>query len=258
MEITSWAYGDFCGPELAARDFAGAKGFYTELFGWASSDRRTGGGTLYAVVSKDGCDVGAIVAAGAEGKLSPHWMPYVAVKSADGAARRVVELGGEVRVSPADVADAGRRAVVADPLGARFGLWQPGRKIGSRLLGESGSFCWNELYTVDPARAAAFYGELFGWRAQTARIPSPPYDYALLHLGEIRVAGMVAIPKEWGPVPPHWLVYFAVESCDQSERRALHLGAQSVLAPSDIPNVGRFAILKDPQGAAFAIFKSRA
>ena len=257
MEITGYSPGDFCGPELTTRDLAAAKDFYTRLFGWTASDRGDRGGTTYVVLENDGRDVGALASSGLEAAgrtASPHWMPYVAVKSAEEAAAKAAALGGEVLLEPVDVTNAGRKAVLADPLGARFGLWQPRKRIGSRLLGEAGSFCWNELYTNDAERAAAFYGDLFGWHGARATLPTPPYDYTVFRLGEINVAGMIVIPKEWGPVPTHWLVYFAVESCDASERNALRLGAQSVFPPTEFPNVGRLAILKDPQGAAFALF----
>jgi predicted enzyme related to lactoylglutathione lyase len=256
MEITGYTPGDFCGPELTTRDLAAAKSFYTALFGWTASDRGDRDGVTYVVLEKDGRDVAALASpsGGDPGGASPHWMPYVAVKSADEAAAKAAALGGEVRKEPADVTDAGRKAIVADPLGASFGLWQPRRRIGSRLLGEAGSFCWNQLYTSDAERAASFYGELFGWRRERATLPMPPYDYTVFRLGELNVAGMMVIPKEWGPVPPHWIVYFAVESCDAGNRDAVGLGADSVFPPTDFPNVGRLAILKDPQGAAFALF----
>src|SRR5205085_980978 len=120
------------------------------------------------------------------------------------------ELGGSVGMAPTDVFDHGRKAVVADPSGASFGLWQPRKRIGARLMGEPGAFCWNELYTRAPEGASAFYRALFGWRTETVGMPAPPHEYTIYRLGEMRVGGMLAIPPEWGPMPPHWLVYFAV------------------------------------------------
>jgi uncharacterized protein len=258
MEVTSYTPGDFCWPELATTDPEGAKRFYTALFGWTVTDNEMGGGAAYSMLYRNGKDAAALYALREEMRASglpPFWMSYVSVKSADDTAKRAQELGATVAMPPVDVGEHGRMAVVSDPTGATFGLWQPRKQIGARVMGEAGAFCWNELYTRDPARATAFYGELFGWRPEGVKMAAPPYDYTIYMLGEMRVGGMMEIPKEWGPVPPHWLVYFAVDDVDAAEAKARSLGARSVLAPADVPNVGRFTILKDPQGAAFALFR---
>jgi predicted enzyme related to lactoylglutathione lyase len=259
MQVTSYTPGDFCWPELATTDPEGAKRFYGALFGWTATDNDMGGGASYTMLYKDGKDAAALYALREEMRaagLSPFWMSYVSVKSADESTRRAKELGATIAMPPADVGEHGRMAVISDPTGASFGLWQPRKQIGARVMGENGSFCWNELYTRDAARAKAFYTALFGWRPDAVTLPAPPYDYTAYMLGEIRVAGMMEIPSDWGPVPPHWLVYFAVDDCNAAEAKARGLGAQSVYPPSDLPGVGRLAILKDPQGAAFALFRA--
>jgi predicted enzyme related to lactoylglutathione lyase len=259
MQVTSYTPGDFCWPELATTDQEAAKRFYTSLFGWTATDSDMGDGAAYTMLYKDGKDAAALYALREERSaagLTPFWMSYVSVKNADDAARRVQELGGTVSMPPTDVGEHGRMAAVSDPTGASFGLWQPRKQIGARVMGEPGSFCWNELYTHDAARAKAFYAPLFGWRPDDVKISTPPYDYTAYMLGEIRVAGMMQIPSDWGQVPSHWLVCFAVEDCDAAEKKARSLGAQSVFPPSEFPGIGRLAILKDPQGAAFALFRA--
>jgi predicted enzyme related to lactoylglutathione lyase len=233
MQVTSYTPGDFCWPELATTDQEAAKRFYTSLFGWTATDSDMGDGAAYTMLYKDGKDAAALYALREERSaagLTPFWMSYVG--------------------------EHGRMAAVSDPTGASFGLWQPRKQIGARVMGEPGSFCWNELYTHDAARAKAFYAPLFGWRPDDVKISTPPYDYTAYMLGEIRVAGMMQIPSDWGQVPSHWLVYFAVEDCDAAEKKARSLGAQSVFPPSEFPGIGRLAILKDPQGAAFALFRA--
>jgi predicted enzyme related to lactoylglutathione lyase len=253
MEVTGYTPGDFCWPELATTDPGGAKSFYASLFGWKARDSDLGAGASRSILEKDGKDVAALRE---ETRVAPFWMSYVSVRSVEATAERTRELGGAVTLPPTDVADHGRMAVVSDPLGASFGLWQPRRHFGSRLMGDDGSFCWNELYAPDVERAKAFYAALLGWRADSVTMSTPPYRYTLFSLGEIRVAGMMDIPADWGPMPAHWLVYFAVEDCDAMERTARGLGATSVFPPSTIQDVGRLTILKDPQGAAFALFRA--
>ena len=67
--------------------------------------------------------------------------------------------------------------------------------------------------------------------------------------------GMFEIQKEWGEVPPNWVVYFAVDDCDASAEKATSLGAKVLSPPTDVPEIGRFSVLQDPHGAAFAIIK---
>jgi predicted enzyme related to lactoylglutathione lyase len=66
---------------------------------------------------------------------------------------------------------------------------------------------------------------------------------------------MIAIAPEWGPMPPHWLPYFQVTDCDATVSRASGLRGSTMMPARDLEKVGRFSILKDPQGAAFAIIK---
>jgi uncharacterized protein len=119
---------------------------------------------------------------------------------------------------------------------------------------EAGSLAWCELITSDVKAAAKFYTGLFGWAAQD--MPMPGFTYTTFAKGETQVGGMMQIQKEWGPVPSHWMTYFAVESCDASTDKAKRAGAEILKPPADIPNIGRFSMLRDPQGAAFALFQA--
>jgi hypothetical protein len=147
----------------------------------------------------------------------------------------------------------GRMAVVADPTGAVFSLWQARSHIGAQVVNEPGAFSWNELYTTDPNRAADFYSGLFGWKREARHMDFG--DYVIFEQGGTMMAGMMQIPKEWGPIPSHWLVYFAVDDCDGAVDKARRLAANVTVAPMDIETVGRFAMLTDPQRAAFAVIK---
>jgi predicted enzyme related to lactoylglutathione lyase len=177
-------------------------------------------------------------------------MSYVTVESADRAAARARELGGTLLMEPFDVMEHGRMAVVQDPTGAVLALWQPNQHAGVQVRDEADTLCWNELYTRDTAGAATFYTGLFGWKART-----DPGGYTEWVRGEGSAGGMLAIQPEWGPMPPHWLPYFSVQDCDATVKRAADLGGGAMMPARDIAKVGRFAILRDPQGAAFAVIK---
>jgi hypothetical protein len=252
-EVTRHEPGTFCWPELATSDAAGAKTFYAGLFGWTSEDMPAGPDQTYTMLRLSGKDVGALYAKGAqEESVPPHWNCYVSVESADETAKKAKELGGAVLADPFDVFDLGRMAVLQDPTGAVFCLWQPRRHIGARILDEPGALCWSECTTSDTEAAGRFYTRLFGWTQKTDA-GSPPYTEFLLRGRPI--GGMIGIQKERGDVPPHWLVYFAVGDCDGSAARAKELGGAIHVPPKDIEHVGRFAILADPQGAIFAVIR---
>lgn len=256
-ERTKHEPGTFSWVELATRDSAAAKRFYTSLFGWGVDEMPVGDGTTYTMLTKNGKRVGALYQMSAQQQgVPPHWNSYVTVASADDSAAQAKKLGGNVMLEPFDVLDAGRMAVVSDPTGAVFSLWQPKRHIGADLVNEPGAFCWNELYTTDPNKAADFYMGLFGWTKDARHMDYG--EYVIFNRGGRQMCGMMQIPKEWRPVPPHWLVYFAVDDCDASVAKATSLGAKAMMPPMDIENVGRFAMLTDPEGAGFAVIKLNA
>jgi predicted enzyme related to lactoylglutathione lyase len=176
----------------------------------------------------------------------------VTVDDVDVSAATAEKAGGNVIVPPMDVLDVGRMAVVQDPIGAFVSLWQPLAHAGAGLVNEPGALCWNELVTRDPQPAKAFYAALFGWDAQTDQMGDG--EYTMFNLGGRGIAGMLQMNDQWPEhVPPHWAVYFAVEDTDASCAQAAELGAHVVQPPTDIPDVGRFATLADPQGAVFSI-----
>jgi predicted enzyme related to lactoylglutathione lyase len=191
--------------------------------------------------------------------VPPHWDSYITVESADATAKVAAENGGKVVKEPFDVMDVGRMAVIQDPTGAVFCIWQAKKHIGAGLVNEPGALAWNELYTTDPERAGKFYSKVLGWSTKPVDM-GPGRSYTLFQRPgaskeESDKGGMLKIGPEMGPVPPHWLAYFDVVNCDASAKKASELGGKVHVGPMDIPNIGRFAIVLDPQGAAFAIYQ---
>ena len=252
--IDKHAPGTFCWIELATTDGDGAKRFYTELFGWDSRDDPISPDMVYTMFQRHGKTSAAGYQMGAEMKamnVPPHWLEYIAVESADETVEKARSLGATVIREPMDVFDIGRMAVLQGPTGAHFAIWQANKAQGLEVLGEPNTYCWAELATRDSQKAQAFYTELFGWSAK--RGTAAPMEYTEFALGGAPFAGMLEMDEKFGDAPPHWLTYFAVEDCDASAAKAGELGGTAIVPPSDIPNVGRFSVHQDPQGAVFAL-----
>lgn len=247
MQVTKHENGQFCWAELSTSDGPGAKAFYTALMGWEAEDSPIGPDMVYTMLKLNGASVCALYQDDSK-KAPPHWATYIHVDDVDGYAARAKELGGTLLTEPFAVMEVGRMAVVQDPTGAVFSLWQPKSHSGSTVIGEPGSVCWNELHTRDTAAAEAFYTGLFGYGVKHSQMPMP---YTELQLGGKSHAGIVALGPEEEGVPPYWAIYFAVADCAATVEKANALGATTVFPPHEIPEVGTMAIIKDPQGAVF-------
>lgn len=253
-ETTVHAPGTFCWIELAAREGEVAKRFYSGLFGWTYEDSRYGPGEndVYTMYGLNGQTVAASYQS--TGSERSAWLSYVAVENADASAARARELGGTVPQEALDVMDAGRTARVQDPGGAVLALWQARRNPGVGVRGEPNSLVWNELMTHDATRAAEFYTGLFGWRADTQDYGEQKYTTFTPPSGP-GAGGMFELAGEMAEMSAAWVPYFRVADADDAARRAAELGATVAKGPADIPGVGRFAFIIDPQGAQFYILQ---
>jgi uncharacterized protein len=246
--------GAFCWIELGTSDQAAAKNFYGTLFGWSANDMPMGPEGVYTIFQLEGRDAAAGYTLHPERQkgVPPHWMLYIGVANADESAARAAELGAKLLMPPFDVFDAGRMAVVQDPKGAAFCLWQPKGSKGIGIEGVDGTLCWADLMTPDPLHDRQFYADLFGWQVTPG--PDDPHGYLHIKNGERFIGGMPPGALQPG-VPPHWLIYLLVSNCDASADKAKSLGAHIVFGPSTMGGVGRWAVVADPQGAIFAIFQ---
>jgi predicted enzyme related to lactoylglutathione lyase len=246
--------GTFCWVELGTTDQPGAKSFYSSLFGWTPADFEIGPNETYTMFKLNDGDVGAAYAMRpAERSMTPpHWNLYVAVDSADDSARRAGELGGTVIAAPFDVMNFGRMAVIQDPTGGVFCIWQSRDHAGTTVAGENGTMCWADLSTPDPGRAKQFYEGLFGWKIGPAE--KYPPDYLVIKNGEKFIGGVPPAAYRNPAVPPHWMLFFHVGDADALAAKAKELGGAEHLAPMSMGGA-RFAVLADPQGAAFSIIQ---
>ena len=258
-EFKTYAPGTFCWVDLATTDAEGAKQFYTQLFDWTATDVPAGEQGTYTMLEKAGKNVCALYQIPAEmNHAGPsYWLSYVSVEDIDATTAQAQELGGRVLQPVEDVMTAGRMSLLQDPTGAVFALWQPQQHIGADLANEANTFCWNELQTKDPATATRFYTKLFGWTTQRSQ-NALGGDYFEFQQAGRGGAGMIEIQPDWGDVPPNWVVYFAVEDCDAILQKAESLGGHIEMPPIELADVGRFALLQDPQGAYFTVIQMSA
>jgi predicted enzyme related to lactoylglutathione lyase len=246
-DVSHYEHGVPSWVDIGTPDPAAGVQFYSGLFGWETQDMGEDAGH-YTIASKAGKMVAAVSPAQDPGP--PRWTTYVNVDDADDVIKRVESAGGTVVVAPMDVMTAGRMAIFADTTGAVLALWQPQDHPGAQLVNEAGTFSWSELSTSDLAKSKQFYSDVFGWGWGGSD------EYAEAQVAGRTIAGVMPRPKEMpAEVPDSWLVYFGSDDVDAQAKQAADTGASIVVPPTDIPGTGRFAVLLDPQGAAFAIFK---
>jgi predicted enzyme related to lactoylglutathione lyase len=250
-EVNAPVPGEFCWIELATSDAIAARTFYTNLFGWQVNENDMGASGIYYIFLKNGRDVAAMYKMMADQEahgVPPNWMSYVGVDNADEAVARAQGLGAQLLMGPFDVSDHGRMAVLKDPQGATFSLWEAKKHFGVGVRDEANTLCWNELATNDADASRSFYTSLAGWN------PKVSPEYTEWHKGEKAIGGMRVI-GEGEPSPPHCMPYFMVEDVDASTAKVSSTGGAVHMPPTDMEHVGRFSVVADPQGAVFALFK---
>jgi predicted enzyme related to lactoylglutathione lyase len=248
-EVTKHEPGTFCWIELATTDANAARRFYADLFDWTVNEIPMGENGFYYIAQKNGKDAAALYEMQQEMRaagIPPNWMTYVCVTNADDVAEQAKSLGGTLMNGPFDVFDLGRMAVIKDPQGAVFAIWEPKKQQGVGIRDEDDTLCWNELHAKDVAAAKAFYTGL-GWGIKE----SP--EYSEWQVNGKSIGGM--IQTHTPDLPSYWMPYFSVADCDAKVAKAQAAGAAVYVPAQDVPTVGRFAVLADPQGAAFAVIK---
>lgn len=248
--------GQFCWVDLAARDQARATAFYRGLFGWVD-DIQGGGDHGYAIFRLDGDEVagiGELSPSMKEGGVPPVWSSYIWVANADEAVGRIQAEGGLLTVPVTEIPGAGRMAFFQDPTGGHAAIWEPGRHRGASRVDEPGCWCWNELATRDLAGAERFYGAVFGWEFHDN--PAAPSRYSVIRNAGRDNGGILLMNEDWGDMPPHWSVYFAVEDADAAVGRIGDLGGKVEFGPFDTP-AGRVLVAADVEGTHFYAIELR-
>ena len=245
MSTVATKVGKFVWHEQVSSDPKQARDFYTQLFGWGTEVFKPGEAD-YTMISSGGQNHGGFSTA-LEGAPPPHWLSHVRAENLDETIEKAKRAGGTLAAGPFEMDEVGRTAIIGDPQGAYVGAYEP---AGDDPAGE-GVFVWVELGTSDADAAQRFYEQVFGW---TTTDMGPEYGgYRIFNRGETGIAGLMALPDE--SMPPHWQPYVAVDDPDRTTTKATELGGSALMEPMDVPNVGRIAVLRDPQGATFGIIK---
>lgn len=246
---------NFVWYELMTTDMDAAERFYRDVVGWrvkdsGLTDRR------YSILSAGEIPVGGLMAlpqhvADAGGR--PSWMGYVGVGNVDDHAARVRQAGGAIHRGPEEIPGAGRFAIVADPQGANFALFQgpPGQPPPTAPAGTPGHAGWNELYAANWQEAFAFYAGLFGWQKDQAVDMGPMGIYQLFAAGGPAIGGMMTKTPEFPS--PVWLFYWNVEAIDAAAARVTGKGGKVLNGPMQVPGGSWIVQCSDPQGAMFAL-----
>lgn len=260
-----------CWVDTSQPDPDAAIAFYGGLFGWEFEDAKPAQSEdRYVVARLRGGDVAAVSSHLEGAAPQAVWNTYIWVEDANEAAAKAREAGGSVLTEPVEVMDAGRMAVLADPEGAAFCVWQARAHRGARIVNEPGALNFNALNTRDPEAAKRFYGALFGWttldlgngefwtmsaygdyletltpgtRERTAELGAAGFEDV--------VAAITPIAGDDADTPAHWSVTFSTDDADATAAKATELGGTVLVAPVDAP-YSRLTVLRDPRGATFS------
>jgi predicted enzyme related to lactoylglutathione lyase len=260
-----------CWVDTSQPDPEASLPFYSGLFGWEFNNLMPeGSGGDYFVGYIRGGDVAAVGTIPEGAPRVATWNTYIWVDSADETATKALKAGGGVAAEPFDVMQAGRMAVITDPEGAAFNVWQAKDHKGAKIVNEHGALNFNGLAVRDVEGAKAFYRAVFGWG--TLEMPMgvlwtlPGYGDHLeertpglrQQMGQMGAPdGFIDVVAALNPIagndsqtPAHWNVTFGVDDAEGTAAKAKELGGEVVAGPYNAPWT-RLAVIKDPQGATF-------
>jgi hypothetical protein len=254
-----------CWVEALQADVPAAIAFYEEIFGWKLTGppgTRPDDPGAYQVARLRGRDVAGVAPLPpSHPEVRPAWMTHVRVHDVAAAADAARAAGGTVLAEPFDALPAGRMAVLADPTGAGFAVWEAGTREGAQLVNEPSAWAMSTLRTPDPEAAAAFYRAVFGWGTDPpvpaeggmAMFRLPGYEGGEPQQPVPRDVVAVLAPARPGE-PASWTLDFWVDDADAVAERTTRLGGRVLVAPHDFPGLPfRTAVVEDPQGAAFSV-----
>jgi predicted enzyme related to lactoylglutathione lyase len=232
--------------DLGVPDLERAMEFYAAIFGWAFDVGPAEFGS-YTTCTLRGRRVAAIMPNPDPSATAFWWQVYLATADCDRTVERVRAAGGEVLAEPSDVMNQGRMALVRDPVGAQFGLWQGRDHIGCELVNEPGTLVRNDLITPTPEPARRFYAEVFDFTLD-GNPDLPDFDFTFLRRPDgHEIGGIMGQPGSTST----WSTTFEVADTDATVERAVAAGGRA--APADDFVYGRLASLTDPFGTEFSI-----
>ena len=251
---------NFVWYELTTTDAAAAEAFYAEVVGWTLQESGMPG-MKYTLLTTDAVPVAGLMALPREAcdaGARPGWTGYVGVDDVDAFAGRVTKAGGKVHMPPTDIPNVGRFAIVADPQGAVFALFQPSSDMPRQAPDplKPGLPGWHELMAADGSSAFGVYAELFGWTKGETIDMGATGTYQLFTAGKDAIGGMMTKPAE---VPiPFWNYYFQVDAIGAAIERLTTGGGKVIHGPVEVPGGAWIVQAFDPQGALFSLVSAKA
>lgn len=255
----STAHGKFVWYELMTSDPAGAISFYKDVVGWGTEDSGLPG-MDYTLLTVDGAHVGGVMAIPEEARQAgarPAWWGYIYADDLEASIAQAQAAGAKIHRPLTDIPGVGRFAVLADPQGAAFYLFNSTREGAPPAIppGTPGHIGWHELHAADGKSAWDFYAGLFGWTKAHAMDMGPLGTYQMFATGGDAVGGMLTKMEQM----PHpvWLYYFNVAGIDAAQARVTKAGGQVLTGPQEVPGGIWIIHGRDPQGAMFALVGPR-
>ena len=245
-------HGRFVWYDLMTADPAAAHDFYGRVLGWGKTAWEMGEGQTYEMFTVSGENVGGAMKLPPEAEAPPHWLAYLSTHDIEASVRRARELGAAIHVPPTDIPTVGRFAVLQDPQGAAFALFQ---SLPGEEMEPTPAFSWHELVSTDAKAALEFYGALLDWERGDSMDMGEMGFYHMFrpHGGDADFGGAYDMPASMKGVPPHWLHYMVVEDIEDAVRRVRENGGQILNGPMEVPGGDLVAQAADAQGATFGL-----
>jgi predicted enzyme related to lactoylglutathione lyase len=245
--------GKFVWYELMATDAGKAERFYRDVVGWGAqrADTPAMPYTMFTAGETPVVGLMALTPQMRSDGAAPGWLGYISTGDIDATAAKARAAGGRIFREPTDMPGIGRFAVVGDPQGAGFALFQPANAsqdspAAMTAVGHAG---WQELRTSDPDAAWDFYAGLFGWKKTTAMDMGPAGPYQLFAAGGSDIGGMMRGSEG----QPHWKFYFNVADIGAAAKAIAAGGGKVVNGPMEVPGGNWMVEGTDPEGVRFAL-----
>jgi uncharacterized protein len=263
MATATATRGRFVWHELLTSDVAGAQRFYENVVGWKGQKMEGGPPDMppYHFWMAGEAMSGGFMQLPDEAKnmgAPPNWMTYIGTDDVDGTAQKAEQLGGRVIRQPEDIPGIGRFAILQDPQGAVFAIYSSANDTPEEQDPKQLEFSWHELATTDPKGAWDFYSNLFDWKETSTMDMGPDAGpYQMFGRDRFTYGGIYKKPADM-PAPSNWLPYAMVDSADAAAERATKAGGTVIVGPMEVPGGDRIAVIRDPQGAHFAVHSKAA
>ena len=243
--------GRFVWHELVTPDANAAHAFYGKTIGWKTQPWEED--SSYVMFAAPRGPIGATVAGDG---AAPHWLPYIGTGDIDKTIALAKQNGGSVAKKVDTLSSGSRYAVLQDPYGASFGVYESAENYGKITPPKPGEHSWHELMSSDHDAAFDFYSTMFGWEKIGEHDMGDMGTYLTYGLNGQEFGGMMRV-MDGGPTSA-WVSYVHVKDVNQTAKKVKSAGGQVINGPMEVPGGDWIVMAVDPQGAMFAAHASAA